>query len=177
MDTIDSGTGPGQYRDMTNPPFERRHHHLAPITRPAGWAGRLNLPFSAVAWRRTLYVALVGPAAIIAVADGGHLQQRLAAGLLGRTVRATRLRGLLGLPLYLPFLVLVGYGWWTVAMNLAYPLRPLFGIPGYDPNSWGGPSYSGVWAFHAFLGGVPIALVMPWIVRGLSVVQARLLGR
>jgi hypothetical protein len=41
-------------------------------------------PFTAGPWRRTAYVLLAPPAALIAVADGGRLQGRLAAAPPGR---------------------------------------------------------------------------------------------
>ncbi|MQY04422.1 hypothetical protein [Actinomadura macrotermitis] len=136
-----------------------------------------RLPFTARPWRESLYALLAGPAALVAVADGGRLQRRLAARLLHRDVPATRLRGLLGLPLYPPFLLVAGYGWLIAVLNLGYPLRPLLGMPGYDPHAWGGPTYAGAWAFHALAGGLPALLATPWIVRALTAVQARILGR
>jgi hypothetical protein len=142
-------------------------------SRTAWW----KLPFTADPWRRTLYVALAAPAAIIAVADGGRLQQRYARRLLGREVGATRLRGLLGLPLDLAVLVITGYGWSIVALNLAYPLRPLIGLVGSYANAWGGPTLAGAWAFHAVFGGLTFLFAMPWILKGLTGVHARLLGR
>jgi hypothetical protein len=58
-----------------------------------------KLPFAAEPWQRTLYVALAAPAAIIALADGGRLQNWSARRLLGQPIRTTRVRGLLSLPL------------------------------------------------------------------------------
>jgi hypothetical protein len=98
-----------------------------------------KLPFTAEPWQRTLYVALAAPAAIIALADGGRLQTWSARRFLGQPIRRTHVRGLLSLPLALLTLVIVGYGWSIVVLNVAYPIRPLLGLPGYDRNASGGP--------------------------------------
>jgi hypothetical protein len=52
----------------------------------------------------------------------------------------------------------------------------LLGLPGYDRDAWGGPTFAGVWAVHA-AGGLVVLLAMPWILRGLTQLHARLLGR
>jgi hypothetical protein len=135
-----------------------------------------RLPFTAEPWRRTAYVLLAPPAAVVAVADGGRLQRRLAARLLGRDVRATRLRGLLSLPFSLLTLGITGYAWGIVALNLAYPVRWLIGMGGSYHDAWGGPTFAGVWAFHAIAGGVTFLFLTPWILRGLTWTQSRLLG-
>jgi hypothetical protein len=135
-----------------------------------------KLPLAAEPWQRTLYVALAAPAAIIALADGGRLQTWSARRFLGQPIRRTRVRGLLSLPLALLTLVIVGYGWSIVVLNVAYPIRPLLGLPGYDRDAWGGPTFAGVWAVHA-AGGLAVLLAMPWILRGLTQLHARLLGR
>lgn len=73
------------------------------------------------------------------LADGGRLQNWSARRLLGQPIRTTRVRELLSLPLALLTLVIVGYAWSIVVLNVAYPIRPLLGLPGYDRNAWGGP--------------------------------------
>jgi hypothetical protein len=52
----------------------------------------------------------------------------------------------------------------------------LLGLPGYDRNGWGGPTFAGVWAVHA-AGGLAVLFAMPWMLRGLTQLHARLLGR
>jgi hypothetical protein len=136
----------------------------------------LRLPFTAEPLRRSLYLLLAVPAAIIAIGDGGRFQQRLADRLLARRVPARRARGLLGVPLVLPMLAVAAYGWLIVVLNIGYPIRPLLGMPGYTRDAWGGPTYAGVWAFHA-LGGVLVLLLMPWLLRALTAVLLRILGR
>jgi hypothetical protein len=136
-----------------------------------------RLPFTAEPWRRTAFVLLAPLAALVALADGGRVQRRLAAGLLGREVRATRLRGLMSLPFGLFTLGVTGYAWTLVALNLAYPARWLIGMGGSYRDAWGGPTFAGVWAFHAIVGGVPFLFLTPWILRGLTSAQTRLLGR
>jgi hypothetical protein len=133
-------------------------------------------PFTPEPWRRTLYVALAAPAALIAVADGGRLQQQLASRLLSRDVRAVRWRGLLELPLHVLAFVITAYGWAIVALNLAYPVRWLIGMGGPYADAWGGPTFAGAWAFHATFGGLTFLFAMPWILEGVTGVQARLLG-
>lgn len=135
-----------------------------------------RLPFTAEPWRRTAFVLLAPPAALVALADGGGLQRRLAARLLGREVRATRLRGLATLPFGLLALAVTGYAWAIAALNLAYPARWPIGMGGSYHDAWGGPTFAGVWAFHAIVGGVPFLFLTPWILRGLTSVQTRLLG-
>lgn len=137
----------------------------------------LRLPFTAEPYRRSLYLLLAVPLALVALVDGGRRQQRCATRLLGRQVGQHRVRGLVGLPLAAGFLVLAGYTWLIVVLNLAYPARPLVGSPGHSPDAWGGPTLAGSWAFHAFLGGVPMLLIMPWLLRGLTAVLAKALGR
>lgn len=125
------------------------------------------------AGRRTLDILLAVPLALISVADGGRLQRRV----LSRPVRATRFRGLLGIPFYLPAALITAYSWALIALNIGYPLRWLIGMGGSTENAWGGPTLIGAWAFHAIFGGVTFLLATPWILRGLTAVQARILGR
>lgn len=74
--------------------------------------------------------------------DGGRLQNWSARRLLGQPIRTTRVRGLLSLPLALLTLVIVGYGWSIVVLNVAYPIRPLLGLPGYDRKRLGRSPHS-----------------------------------
>ena len=136
-----------------------------------------KLPFTAEPWRRTLFVVLAVPAALAAVSDGGRLQKRLALRRLSREVSAVRWRGLLALPVHLLALVITGYGWSIVALNIAYPVRWLIGMGGPYADAWGGPTFAGAWAFHATFGGLTFLFAMPWILRGVTEVQVRLLGR
>lgn len=134
-------------------------------------------PFTPEPWWRTLWVALAVPLAVLSLADGGRLQRRLARRALGRDVRASRLRGLLALPLAAVALVVTGYGWSIVALNLAYPVRPLVGGDGAYADAWGGPTLAGAWAFHAVFGGLTFLFAMPWVLRGLTALHVRALGR
>jgi hypothetical protein len=135
-----------------------------------------RIPFTAEPWRRTGYVLLAAPAAIRAVADGGRAQQRYARRLLGRDVPERRLRGLLGLPLDLLALVITGYGWMIAIANIGYPARWLVGMGGSLADAWGGPTLAGAWAFHLVVGGLPALFATPWLLRGLTHLQVRLLG-
>lgn len=54
--------------------------------------------------------------------------------------------------LALPAFALAGYLMWLAFTNIAYPLRPAMGLPGYTRGSWGGPTYAGVWAVHGVAG-------------------------
>jgi hypothetical protein len=82
------------------------------------------------------------------------------------------LRRLLGLPLVPPLLALCGYGW----LNIGYPIRLLLGDSDYH-DAWAGPTYGGVWAFHALLGGVPMVFALPWLLRGCTALLVRILER
>lgn len=146
----------------------------APSRRPAPW---WRLPFTADPWRRTAYVLLAPLTSLIALADGGRLCRRLAAGLLGRRVRATRPRALLDLPVGLLALLVTGYLWLLVVLNLGYPLRPVLGMDGSLDNAWGGPTMAGAWAVHAGAGGLPALFLAPWILRGLNALHLWTLGR
>ncbi|GAA0333233.1 hypothetical protein NE235_13445 [Actinoallomurus spadix] len=146
---------------------------IAASARAAWW----GMPFTADPWRRTAYLALAPVAAVVAIADGGRLQRRLAGALLGHGVRAGRLRGAAVLPLALVSLVVTGYGWSLAALNLGYPVRWLIGMGGSYEHAWGGPAFAGVWAFHAVFGGLTFLFLMPWILRGLTALHVRILGR
>ncbi|MCO5967939.1 hypothetical protein [Actinoallomurus soli] len=150
---------------------------MTALTSGSPMAGWWRTPFTAEPWRRTAYVVLAPVAAVVAIADGGRVQRRLAGALLGRGVRAGRLRGVAVLPLALVSLVITGYGWSLVALNLGYPVRWLIGMGGSYEHAWGGPTFAGAWAFHAVFGGLTFLFLMPWILRGLTALQVRVLGR
>ena len=71
---------------------------MKPEMTMTGHVSPWRMPFTAEPWRRTAYVLLAPFAGLAAVADGGRLQRRLAAALLGRDMPMMRLRGLLALP-------------------------------------------------------------------------------
>jgi hypothetical protein len=135
-----------------------------------------KLPFTADPWRRTRYIALAVPAAVIALADGGRLQQRNVRRL-GREVTAYRLRGLLALPVAWIGFVVTLYGWSIAVLNLGYPIRWVIGLGGDYSTAWGGPTFAGAWAFHAATGGLVALFAMPWIVSGITSLHLRLLAR
>lgn len=150
-------------------------------TRAAWW----RLPFVADTWKRTAYVFLALPAGLLGVLaaclGGGRrvrdLHRRLLGRLLGVYVgaedahpsRSVIAFGLAALPLNLVAFLVTAYGWSLLPMNLLYPLRA-----GPEPldGAWGGPSLEGAWAVHA-IGSLPFAFVVPWIVLGLTALQAR----
>ncbi len=151
------------------------------VNRTAWW----QAPLVADTWRRTLYILLAVPVSLAALglalvgraAAAARLQRRLADRLLeprldgdtavGRPIR----HALASLPLNLAALVVTGYLWVGVPMNLLYPLRP-----GSESTDWGGPSLAGRWAVHA-LGGLVMLYAVCWAVRGLTRLQARLVRR
>jgi hypothetical protein len=162
-------------------------HAHSGVTEAPPW----RLPFSADFWRRIAYVLLALPVGIVAAPAallGGHRaaarwQRGLARRLLPAGAAAPADRGgagraiahaLLSLPLNLVSAVVVAYVWTLVAMNLAYPLRPGLG-EGYQ-DAWGGPTLAGAWAVHA-AGGLAFLFAAPWIVRGITALQGRLLRR
>lgn len=137
-------------------------------------------PLQPDTWRQQLTIVLTVPTAVIALGlavvgrprTAATLQRRLAAGgTLEPSVRtapagrSSWLRvlalSLLSLPIGLVGVVVSGYTWLVVAMNLGYPLRP--GLEYAD--AWGGPSLAGAWAVHA-AGGLAFLVLAPWIVRG-----------
>ncbi|MFE4697395.1 hypothetical protein ACFRIC_09915 [Streptomyces sp. NPDC056738] len=140
-------------------------------------------PFRADTWRRVAYALLAPPVGLACVplsllgAPTGRWQRALAHRFLGlpagtgsRAPLKGLAHGLLATPLNLFVLVITGYGWLVVPMNLGWPLRA-----GSDyANSWGGPTFAGAWAFHALVGGVGFLLIMPWAGRAMAAVQLRL---
>jgi len=151
----------------------------ATISRPAWW----RAPFAASTWRRVLYVLLALPVGIAALAltvigrpaSAGRQQRRLASRLLGVAFDGAPARGashaLASLPLNLAALVVAGYLWLGVILNLFYPIR----LEGAE-SGWGGSTLAGRWAVHA-LGGVAFLYVATWVTRGLTALQGRLARR
>ncbi|MCX5382616.1 sensor domain-containing protein [Streptomyces sp. NBC_00083] len=153
---------------------------------PGGWKAFLREPFRAATWLRFAYLLLALPVGIvclpIALVGGpaGRIQRGLARRLLGvevadpdrggRTGLLALAHAVISLPLNLIALTVSGYFWTVVLMNLAYPLRP-----GGDPtDAWGGPTMAGAWAVHGIGGGVSFLLITPWVMKGFTVIQARL---
>jgi hypothetical protein len=147
-----------------------------------------RMAFRADTWRRTTYVVLALPLAVVAVPVallGGYrvvarwrrgLARRYLGLRVGRPPTAARVlaHALLSLPLDLASLALVGYLWLGVVLNLAYPLRP--GTMDSYQHSWGGPTLAGAWAVHA-VGGLGFLLVTPWVVRAATRLQGGLVQR
>ncbi|MFG3285209.1 hypothetical protein [Streptomyces sp. NPDC048111] len=143
----------------------------------------LREPLRSATWLRLAYLLLALPVGIacvpIALVGGpaGRIQRGLARRLLGVEVAEPRRTGplalahaVISLPLNLMALVVSGYLWTVVVLNLAYPLRP-----GGDPTqAWGGPTMAGAWAVHGLGGGIPFLLLTPWVMRGFTALQARL---
>lgn len=162
--------------------------HRPPGDAPAPPVSWWRLPFSADTWRRTLYAVVALPVAVVCVpltvvggsAAATRLQEGLASRLLELRVNAPRHRGvdgrvlghaLLSLPLGVVSLVLAVYLWLLVIGNVAYPLRG-----GDLSTAWGGPSLAGAWAVHG-AGGLAFLFVTPWIIKGVTTLQGRLLQR
>ncbi|NGO70311.1 sensor domain-containing protein [Streptomyces boncukensis] len=151
----------------------------------------LTQPFARDTWKRTAYLLLAVPTGLLCIPLGlvaprsaGRIQLALAGRLLGgggpegpraqrpRTGALAFAHAVLTVPVNLAAAVVTFYLWSIVAMNLGYPLRP-----GLDTeNSWGGPSLAGAWALHAGVGGLGFLLLTPWVVRGFSALQARLVA-
>jgi hypothetical protein len=158
---------------------------LAARTRPV-WRSMLRAPFTGETWRRAAYLLLALPAAVLCLPlaligspAAGRIQRSLARRLLGADVpeadRASKplalAHAVLTLPLNLIATVVTGYFWFVMLINLGYPLRP--DSDNYA-HSWGGPTLAGAWAVHLLGGTVLVGLVMPWIIKGFTKLQARL---
>ncbi|TDC84608.1 hypothetical protein [Actinomadura sp. 7K507] len=131
-------------------------------------------------WLRSAYAVAALPAAIASL-TGAPVQASLARRLLdvepehaGRF--STILAALLSLPLNALSLVLAGYGWAIVVLNLLYPGRWLIGMGGSLDDAWGGPTLAGAWAVHAS-GGLVMLLLMPVILKYATALQERLMLR
>lgn len=154
------------------------------------WTAVWRAPFRADTWRRTLYALIALPVTIatlvlVVIGRSGlavRTQRKLTGTLLddrhprpgapgpGRII----LGALANVPVAAVALVVTGYFWLVVFLNVFFPVRALAGTLDLD-QSWGGPSLLGAWAVHA-AGGVAFAFVTPWVVRGLTWLHARLAG-
>ncbi|MEV4507453.1 hypothetical protein AB0K00_00645 [Dactylosporangium sp. NPDC049525] len=134
-----------------------------------------RLPFTGEPYRSTLFLLLSVPLAIWALVDGGGAQRRVAKVLLAREPAVSRVRGLAAVPLDLVALVVVGYCWTGVLVNVVYPIRPLLGMSGEYRDSWGGPTLAGAWAVHV-LGGLVFWFVVSWMLRGYVALWRRITG-
>jgi hypothetical protein len=134
-----------------------------------------KLPLSGEPYRCTLFLLLSLPLVIWSLVDGGAVQRKMAAALLGRSSALSRWRGLAATPLDLVTLAVAGYLWLGVVLNLAYPARPLLGMNGDYSDAWGGPTLAGAWAVHA-LGGVALWLLVAWVLRGYAALWRRVAG-
>src|SRR5882724_779279 len=112
-----------------------------------------KLPVSGEPYRRTLFLLASVPLAVWSLFDRGAAQRRVAAPLLGQEPAFSRVRGIAAVPLDAVSLVVAGYCWLGVVLNLAYPARSLLGMNGEYRDAWGGPTLAGAWAVHA-LGGI-----------------------
>ncbi|MCX5201344.1 hypothetical protein OG897_07730 [Streptomyces sp. NBC_00237] len=147
-----------------------------------GWRGILREPFRGETWRRTLYLLLAPPVAVLCVplalvgGPVGRFQLGLQHRLLGAEFEARERGGVLavvyalaGVPLSLVAVVATYFFWFVVVINLGYPLRP-----DSDPTgAWGGPTMAGAWAVHG-AGAVGFLLVTPWVAKGFAALQTRL---
>ncbi|MET9362619.1 hypothetical protein ABZX93_17130 [Streptomyces sp. NPDC006632] len=143
-------------------------------------------PFRAATWLRFAYLVLAVPVGVLCLplalvgGPAGRIQRGLARRFLGveaadpgrgaRTGLLAVAHAVIGLPLNLMALTVSGYFWTVVVINLAYPLRP----DGDPSQAWGGPTMAGAWAVHGIGGGVSFLLITPWVMRGFTVIQARL---
>lgn len=124
-----------------------------------------KLPLSDEPYRYSLFLLLSLPFAVWSLLDRGAAQHKVAALLLAHKPARSWARGLAAVPLDAVSLVVAGYCWFGVVVNLAYPARPLFGMNGEYRDAWGGPTLAGAWAVHA-LGGVALWLLVAWVLRG-----------
>jgi hypothetical protein len=134
-----------------------------------------KLPFSAEPYRYTLFLLLSLPLAVCSLLDGGAGQRRVSALLLRRPSGHSRFRGLVAAPLDAVALLVAGYCWLGVLLNVAFPARPLFGQSGEYRDSWGGPTLAGAWGVHA-VAGIAFWLAVPWILRGYVALWCRIAG-
>lgn len=134
-----------------------------------------RLPLSGEPYRYTLFLLLSVPLAVWSLLDRGAAQHRVAAVLLALKPAFSRVRGLAAVPLDVVSLVVAGYCWLGVVLNVAYPARTLLGMNGEYRDAWGGPTLAGAWAVHA-LGGFAFWLLVPWVLRGYVALWRRLAG-
>jgi hypothetical protein len=166
---------------------ERRREAAHP---PGGAAiSVLRAPFALRTWKRTAYALLALPLTVVSV-----VLSVLGRGRTGRVLHARACRtfldvelglrphsqpwaragyALLGLPLNAAALFITVYLWAATIGNIAYPLRP---DSGDLATAWGGPTLAGAWAVHGS-GGLVFLFVTPWIIFGLTWLQAALARR
>ncbi|MFD9818718.1 sensor domain-containing protein [Streptomyces violascens] len=172
---------PAPGRPVVGPAGSDQHapHRGAPRV---GWRDILREPFRAGTWLRLTYLLLALPVGILCVpialvgGPAGRIQRGLARRLLGvevpgpgRTGPLALAHAVISMPLNLIALSVSGYFWTVVVMNLAYPLRG-----GDTSQSWGGPTMAGAWAVHGIGGGLSFLLITPWVMKGFTALQARL---
>ena len=133
------------------------------------------LPLSSEPYRYTLFLLLSLPLAFWSLLDRGAAQHRVAAVLLAHRPGFSQVRGLVAVPLDAVSLVVCGYCWLGVVVNVAYPARPLLGMDGGYRDAWGGPTLAGAWAVHA-LAGIAFWLLVPWVLRGYVALWRRIAG-
>jgi hypothetical protein len=134
-----------------------------------------KLPVSSEPYRYTLFLLASVPLAVWSLVDRGAVQRRAAALLLGHESALSRVRGLAAVPLDAVWLVVAGYCWLGVVLNVAYPIRSLFGGDSEYRDAWGGPTLAGAWAVHA-IGGIVFWLLVPWVLRGYAALWRRIAG-
>jgi hypothetical protein len=170
--------------------------HHTPVRSPAGSRPRASgslrrhVPTSFTeAWHRSTYAVIALPlnlASIVLTLCGRsvraeHLQRTAAHRFLGapaigpRPASAGRvlLYSVLSVPLGMPTLILVGYGYGNAIRNLTYPVW--YGDSDYH-QAWGGPTMAGVWTVHA-IGGLAFLTVCLCLVKILTNAQAALVPR
>jgi hypothetical protein len=156
---------------VTTDQQRRRSDQTVRSARPPWW----RLPFRPDTYRSTVFLLISVPVGVAAVIDGGAVQRRAARRLLRLDAGRSRVRGLLGVPLDLVALAVIGYCWIGVIVNVLYPLRPVFGLSGDYRGSWGGPTLVGAWAVHA-VAGLAFWLLVAWLLRGYAGLWRRLVG-
>lgn len=115
------------------------------------------------------------PLAVWSLFDRGAAQRRVATLLLGQEPAFSRVRGLAAVPLDAVSLVVAGYCWLGLMLNLAYPAWSLLGSDSEYRDDWGGPTVAGAWAVHA-LAGIAFWLLVPWVLRGYAALWRRIAG-
>jgi hypothetical protein len=123
----------------------------------------------------TFLLLLSIPLALWSLFDRGAVQRRIADLLLGQNPALSRVRGLAAVPLDAVVLVLAGYCWLGVVLNVGYPARFLFGSDSEYRDDWGGPTLAGAWVVHA-LAGIAFWLLVPWVLRGYAASWRRIAG-
>ncbi|WP_405684973.1 hypothetical protein OG204_10845 [Streptomyces sp. NBC_01387] len=162
---------------------------VAPAVSGPGPADRVRIvlrePFRAETWRRMAYIVLALPVTLLciplALAGGpvGRIQRGLARRLLrvdagepARTGPLALVHAVVSSPLNLVALTVCGYFWTIVVINFGFPLR----TDGDPSHSWGGPTMAGAWAVHAVGGGVTFLFLTPWVAKGFTDLQTRLVS-